>query len=419
VQHARSSLVSAYYKISSLNIPASVLAIDTIFDAYHIQSAAPSNAINLEVPLPPLLSALRSTLSNATSASIRLTKRDGAPYLVITIGATIERFRGRDRDFGSGVANSDNHINNINNEGVGGAARFETNDEFPDDDLDMFNPATAAAARGDDILRSAPNETIITQDIPIRVLSAESVAGLHEPRCREPDVHVVLPPLMQLKSVSDRFTKLALATAATSLTSTARGRSAGGDREGAAAKVKLELSATMHGDLRLALRNDGLNIASTWTGLTVPELDPGALEGGEEGVAKHPSTRMRGRVGRDGGGDGNNDDDEEDEDDEDEDDMLKSGWARVRIDGKDWSKVLSVGRLGGRVIACELFDTLFFSSAMTRQEYPWSALPPLDNHGENLRQDMPPRQPIRHNPITTRYKEPRETFKSKHRSAAC
>jgi len=247
----------------------------------------------------------------------------------------------------------------------------------------MFDPAATAAARGDgDILRSAPNETIITQDIPIRVLSAESVAGLYEPRCREPDVHVVLPPLMQLKSVSDRFTRLALATssAATSVTSTARGAAGRGDREGTATKVKLELSATMHGDLRLALRNDGLNIASTWTGLTVPELDPGALEGGEEGVAKHPSTRMRGRVGRDGGGedeDGrkNNDDEEEGEDgaanddNDDDDDMLKSGWARVRIDGKDWSKVLSVGRLGGRVIACKLLDTLFFSSAMTRQEY--------------------------------------------------
>ncbi|KAG9713045.1 hypothetical protein KCU73_g16648, partial [Aureobasidium melanogenum] len=28
------------------------------------------------------------------------------------------------------------------------------------------------------------------------------------------------------------------------------------------------------------------------------------------------------------------------------------GWAVVRLDGKDWGKVLGIGRVGGRVIAC-------------------------------------------------------------------
>jgi HUS1 checkpoint protein len=32
-------------------------------------------------------------------------------------------------------------------------------------------------------------------------------------------------------------------------------------------------------------------------------------------------------------------------------------WSTVRIDGRDWGKVLSVGRLGGRVIACEQSTT--------------------------------------------------------------
>lgn len=128
---------------------------------------------------------------------------------------------------------------------------------------------------------------------------------------------------------------------------------AGGSRNGDAAALgkspRLELSATMHGDLRLALRNDGLKIASTWSGLANPELDPGAVEGGEEGVLQHPSTRMRGRLDRDRG----NNREDDGEEDGDEEDLLERGWARVRIDGRDWGRVLSVGRLGGRVIACE------------------------------------------------------------------
>ena len=208
------------------------------------------------------------------------------------------------------------------------------------------------------------HETLITQDIPVRVLPPEAVAGLHEPRCREPDVHIVLPPLSQLKAVSDRFTKLGLATASTSTSNTG----GGGGRADASANAagsglgnkapRLELSATMHGDLRLALRNDGLSIASTWQGLTNPELDPGAVEGGEDGVRTHPSTRMRerggGQTGRGGDdGDADDDDDAATGGNDEEDDMLQRGWARVRIDSRDWGKVLSVGRLGGRVIACK------------------------------------------------------------------
>ena len=205
------------------------------------------------------------------------------------------------------------------------------------------------------------HETLITQDIPVRVLPPEAVAGLHEPRCREPDVHIVLPQLSQLKAVSDRFTKLGIATASTSTSNTRGGRGDSGANAAGSGlgnrAPRLELSATMHGDLRLALRNDGLSIASTWQGLTNPELDPGAVEGGVDGVRMHPSTRMRGR-----GGDNANDDNAADANNE-EDDMLQRGWARVRIDSRDWSKVLSVGRLGGRVIACK-FCFCFASTSL-------------------------------------------------------
>lgn len=163
-------------------------------------------------------------------------------------------------------------------------------------------------------------ETIVTQEIPVRVLSAHHVKGLHEPRCREPDVHILLPSLVQLKGISDRFTKLA---------SAARAKGGGGN-----ATPKLELAANMHGCLRLRINTDAMKISSVWTGLSNPELDPTQVDGGEEGIQEHPSTKMKELGSADG--------------------KSEEGWAKVRIDGRDWGKVMSVGRLGGRVIACEL-----------------------------------------------------------------
>ena len=139
--------------------------------------------------------------------------------------------------------------------------------------------------------------------------------GIHEPRVREPDAHIVLPSLIQLKAISDRFTKLAMAT------------SSGGIRSGGGNNVpKLELAANMHGSLKLSIATDSLNISSMWTGLTNPELDPNQINP-EEGLEGHPSTLLRERG--------------------------PEAWSTVRIDGRDWGKVLSVGRLGGRVIACK------------------------------------------------------------------
>lgn len=162
-------------------------------------------------------------------------------------------------------------------------------------------------------------ETIVTQEIPIRVLAPDVVASLHEPRTREPDVHIMLPPLMQLKSISDRFTKIALGDGKTTTASSSR--------------TRLELAANMHGCLKMSIKTDAMNISSVWTDLSNPDLDPNQVEGGENGIATHPSERMRLVGSADG--------------------RSEEGWALVRIDGRDWGKVMSVGRLGGRVIACE------------------------------------------------------------------
>ncbi len=78
--------------------------------------------------------------------------------------------------------------------------------------------------------------------------------------------------------------------------------------------------------LRIGVTNSALKIESRWEGLTNPELDAAQIEGGEEGVREHASTRMKEMEG-------------------------DEAWATVRVEGRDWGRVLGVGRLGGRVIA--------------------------------------------------------------------
>jgi HUS1 checkpoint protein len=270
----------------------SVLSIDTIFETYTIQSAAPNNTINLEVPLAPLQRALKSA-QNAIAANIRLTKKDNIPLLSLTI--TTQKISG------SVEGHSADASGYVGTQGT----RSDDNDY---------------------IESRQERETMVTQDVPVRVLAPSSVEGLHEPRCREPDVHIVLPNLQQLKSVSDRFTKMALSKKGP-------GRAGLGS---AASGPKLELSGNMQGCLRLGLHTDAMRISSLWTGLENPELDPSQVADGEEGLANHPSTRMK-ALGDPTG-------------------QSNEGWATVRVEGRDWGRVLSVGRLGGRVIACFCHD---------------------------------------------------------------
>ncbi|ETS77012.1 hypothetical protein PFICI_10886 [Pestalotiopsis fici W106-1] len=283
------------------------LSMDHIFDSYQLQSAEPSNTINLELPLGPLQRALKSAV-NGTSASLRLTKKDGIPLLSMTITTSTSNGNasGAPSRFGP----------------TGGASRSRRNHNDLDEAERLFG-----GADGDDddgVFNVEPLEThlnrerekIVTQDIPVRVLHPEHVETIMQPKVREPDVHIQLPALLSLKAVSDRFTKLALAARA-------GGGNSGGSGNSMAYSPKLEIAANMHGSLRLSLHAETLDIASQWDNLENPLLDPSQLQCP---IDEHPSTKFR----------------EEGPD----------KWATVRVDGKDWSKVLSVGRLEGRVIAC-------------------------------------------------------------------
>ena len=250
------------------------------------------------MPLGPLNRALKSA-QNSISASIRLTKKDNAPLLSLTIVIPTPVVSGR----------ALNHVDN-------------QSQHHPDDGI-PGNPGL--------------RETTITQDVAVRVLPAAAVEGIHEPRSPDPEVHILLPPLMQLKAISERFTKLGLAPLRGGASTNTRTSSfidqntnQVGLQGGSGSGPRLEISANMHGELRIGIRTDALTVQSKWSGLSNPELDPNQVEGGDAGLANHPSTRMRNLEG-------------------------EESWATVRVEGRDWGRVLGVGRMGGRVVACEYF----------------------------------------------------------------
>ncbi|KAK4226241.1 hypothetical protein QBC38DRAFT_234937 [Podospora fimiseda] len=267
------------------------LSVDLIFENYNLQSNELNNTINLELPLGLLQRALKSAL-NSNHANLRLTKRDGVPMLSMTIHTHTKE---------QTTAHHENPRARFN----GGHHEDDYDDPFAQADMQT------------DLTMKREREKVITQDIPVRVLHPDTVETIMQPKVREPDVHIQLPPLLQLKAISDRFTKLALTTSSTSSTAARSERN----------NPKLELSANMFGNLRLRLFTDTLDITSVWDNLENPELDPSQLT---VPVEEHPSVAFR-----EGGAD---------------------KWATVRVDGKDWSKVLSVGRLEGRVIACFVDD---------------------------------------------------------------
>ncbi|EGO61101.1 hypothetical protein NEUTE1DRAFT_120151 [Neurospora tetrasperma FGSC 2508] len=280
------------------------LSVDTIFDSYHIQSNEANNTINLELPLGPLQRALKSAL-NSNHASLRLTKRDGIPMLSMTIHTMTKDAPSAARRNKNNSSNNNNNNNNNNDDQMGSY----------NDDNDPFAENSLYPQESLELTMKREREKVITQDIPVRVLHPDTVETIMQPKVREPDVHIMFPPLLQLKAISDRFTKLAITTAASSSSSSRR----------EAQNPKLELSANMHGSLRLRLIADTLDITSVWDScLENPELDPAVLT---IPIEEHPSTKYR-EAGPD-------------------------KWATVRVDGKDWSRVLSVGRLeASRVIAC-------------------------------------------------------------------
>ncbi|KAL4872089.1 hypothetical protein BDV12DRAFT_193883 [Aspergillus spectabilis] len=311
------------------------LPVESIFEDTDYTLESNTGVINLEVPLSSLHRALRSA-AGAKWVQLRLTQRGKVPFLALTIRAK-SWVKGGDPLGISG--------------GGGGTVTIERDDGTTTTSTNKDRAGCGSGGRPTDGTLGPPpppgqatgrreRETFITQEIPVKVLHESAVEGLHEPRCRDPDVHIILPDLFQLKNISERFTKLAAdsspaaAAAAATITNISTQTSGNGAPCNTApgASPKLELSANMHGSLRLAIATDALRISSVWSDLHNPALDPSQLS--QSQVDQLPSERMRALPGDD-----------------------EAGWAKVKIDGRDWARVLSVGRLNPKVVACFIHET--------------------------------------------------------------
>jgi len=265
--------------------------MSVIFSDYTISSKEAGNAINIELPLPTLQLALKSAIGSL-SAGLRLSKRqaDGTPVLVMTVTTITGSDRvGKGRFVAGGAGAGAGAGGGAGGAGGGGEDEFE-----------IENLETSLLRR--------EREKIITHEIPCRVLYPETVDSIMEPKVRDPDVNITFPSLLQLKAIADRFTRLSNVTSSSSSTGTSR------------SSPKLELAANMFGTLRLSVATDSGTVTSEWNGLAVPELNPDGLSGP---IEEHPSMKFR--------------------------EAGPQKFATVRVDGKDLSRVLSVGRLDGNV----------------------------------------------------------------------
>ncbi|KAL1896551.1 Checkpoint protein hus1 [Sporothrix stenoceras] len=298
-------------------------------DTYVLQSRNASNAIDLEITLASLQRALRSAL-NSTDAVLRLSKRDNAPILSMMIH-TMTNPRGLGA-FGFGP---------IGQGGMpgysGGGQRFRES-TFGSTIDDVGTAGGGAGGRDRDetleLLAKREREKVVLQDMPVRVMAPKALENVVEPGVPEADVNIVLPPLLQLKAVSDRFTKLAHTTSGGNSSglglapATLGGGNNSNANTGGGSGPKLEISANMYGMLRLRLVTDTLSVETVWNDLENPVMNEDALP---VPLEEHPTTRYR--------------------------EAGPEKFATVRVDGRDWSRVLSVGRLDGRVIACVVDGT--------------------------------------------------------------
>ncbi|WWD06059.1 hypothetical protein V865_004144 [Kwoniella europaea PYCC6329] len=83
----------------------------------------------------------------------------------------------------------------------------------------------------------------ITHEIPVKILSARRQAGLNEPLCPQPDIHVVLPNLLELRNIVSRLSHLA---------------------------EDVKVSANHEGRLELTSKASRVNLTTTWNDLSVP-----------------------------------------------------------------------------------------------------------------------------------------------------
>ncbi|KAI8871502.1 cell cycle checkpoint [Ramicandelaber brevisporus] len=168
----------------------SQLSVDLIFTEYRIESVT-NNEIYLEIPVDTMLRALRSVQSLANTSFgggdtvIRLTKNGLQPIFIIS--ASMQSRAGK------------------------------------------------------------PLELV--QEVPIRLLSATQMGNIREPMVPEPQVHIMMPPLLGLRSIAERLRSISDA---------------------------IIISANMDGELILRGESEFVHVETAFQGLINPEMDMNA-----------------------------------------------------------------------------------------------------------------------------------------------
>ncbi|WWC85520.1 uncharacterized protein L201_000384 [Kwoniella dendrophila CBS 6074] len=170
----------------------SQVKVATLFDSYKIESNA-NNEIWLELHLDSLLKVLRSADSSVGSIS----------------------------ESRSTAALTDSDVTlKLNKKGQ--------------------QPIWAFEIRGYTAQRKAMS---ITHEIPVKILSPKRQAELNEPLCPQPDIHVVLPNLLELRNIVSRLSHVA---------------------------DDVKVSANHEGRLELTANSSRVNLTTTWKDLNVP-----------------------------------------------------------------------------------------------------------------------------------------------------
>ncbi|KAG2075480.1 cell cycle checkpoint [Suillus decipiens] len=136
----------------------SVVKVDTMFTSYRIQSNA-NNAITLTLSAEALLSALRSSSSSASSSSVA--------------AAILPSY------------DADEVVMKLAKKNEQAVLSFE-----------MYGMSRSG------------RKVRVVHDVRIDVMRPAESDKLHEPRCPDPEVHVLLPPLLKLRTIVERLRPL-------------------------------------------------------------------------------------------------------------------------------------------------------------------------------------------------------------------
>ncbi|KAF8339769.1 checkpoint protein Hus1/Mec3 [Cantharellus anzutake] len=83
----------------------------------------------------------------------------------------------------------------------------------------------------------------VIHDVRVHVMRQEEIARLEEPQCPEPDVHIILPPLTKLRTVTEHMRPLS---------------------------SLMGVSATRSGRFSLRIQTDEVSVETDWTGCETP-----------------------------------------------------------------------------------------------------------------------------------------------------